>query len=228
MPVSARTRALAFTVVGSSERLSLSPRRLVIAGYTASDRAAVQAHIDELAHLGVAPPPRVPMFYDVPVGLATTETVIVVEGAETSGEVEPVLISTGGRLYLAVGSDHTDREVEKRDIAESKASAAKPVGDHVVPVERATAVWDDIEMVCRLDGEIYQRGRLAAMLPPGTLLDKLRAVGGQPLAGEALMFCGTLPLLAGTFVFGTTYELELRLPDGTSLSHSYDVKRRSS
>jgi hypothetical protein len=218
---------LSFRVTGSGESVSLTPQRLVIAGYTARDRAAVQAHIDELAHIGVAPPPSVPMFYEVPVGLATTEPAIEVAGAETSGEVEPVVISSGGTLYLGVGSDHTDREVEKRSIPESKASAPKPVSAQVVPLDRAMAVWDDIEITCRLDGEVYQQGRLAAMLPPATLLDKLADVSG-PMTGDGVMFCGTLPLLGGTFVYGTTYELELRLPDGAALSHTYDVKRRTS
>jgi 4-hydroxyphenylacetate 3-monooxygenase len=215
---------LLFTVAGTGETIALTPERLVIAGYTARDQAAVRAHIDELAHIGVAPPPRVPMYYDVPVDLATGAAVVEVAGTETSGEVEPVVVCTGGRWYLGVGSDHTDREVETRDIRESKASAPKPVGDHVVPLERAIAVWDGIELVSTVDGVEYQRGKLAAMLPPATLLD---GVPGS-LGTDALMFCGTLPLLTGAFVYGTHWTLELRLPGGTSLTHTYDVKRRSS
>jgi 4-hydroxyphenylacetate 3-monooxygenase len=218
---------LTLTDAGSGDAIVLAPRRLVIAGYTGRDQAAVQAHIDELAHIGVPPPPRVPMFYEIPVDLLTTGPTVVVDGAQTSGEVEPVVINSGGRLYLGLGSDHTDREMEKHDIAASKASAPKPLADRVVPLDRTTAVWDEIEVACRLDGVVYQQGRLAAMLPPATLLDGL-AAAGQPLGEQSVMFCGTLPLLTGAFVYGATYELELRLPDGTSLSHTYDVKRRSS
>jgi hypothetical protein len=217
---------LSLCEVGTGEAFSFTPQRLVIAGYTARDRAAVQLHIDELAEIGVAPPPRVPMFYDVPTTLATTDVDIVVKGHETSGEVEPVLIRTGGRSYLGIGSDHTDREVESRDIAESKASAPKPLGCDVIPLDDAVAVWDDIEVVCRIDGQTYQQGKLSAMLAPKDLLDEM-ASRGDSLADEALMFCGTLPLLNGAFVFGDRYELELRLPGGTSLHHTYDVKRRA-
>lgn len=211
------------TVAGTGEPLTLAPQRLVIAGYTARDRIAVQAHIDELARIGVAPPPRVPMYYEVPAELATTEPTIVVDGEETSGEIEAVLLTTGGRRFVGLGSDHTDRAVERRDIPESKASAPKPLAGAVLPLDRVEPGWDDVELTCHLDGEPYQRGRLAAMLPPAALLDDV----DPPLDGDALMFLGTLPLLGGAFRYGTTYSLGLRLPDGTALHHTYDVKRRS-
>jgi hypothetical protein len=216
---------LTFTDVGSGEDIAVRPGRLVIAGYTARDQDAVRAHIDELEEIGVAPPPQVPMFYEIPATLATTAPVITVDGTRTSGEVEPVVVRRGGRLYLGLGSDHTDREVEMRDIAESKASAPKPVGTQVVPLDRAAAVWDGIDIVCRLDGDLYQQGKLAAMLTADELLERL-SVAGRGLDADALMFCGTLPLLTGSFVYGTSYELALRLPDGAELTHTYDVKRK--
>jgi len=213
------------TDVATGENVTVRPGRLVIAGYTARDQDAVRAHIDELAHIGVAPPPQVPMFYEIPASLATTEPTILVDGERTSGEVEPVVVRHGDRLYLGLGSDHTDREVETRDIAESKASALKPVGRQVVPLDRATAVWDEIEVTCRLDGDLYQQGALAAMLTPHDLLERLGA-SGRGLDADGMMFCGTLPLLTGSFVYGASYELALRLPDGAELTHTYDVKRK--
>lgn len=226
MTASAPTGTLTLRDAGTGDTVTLTPRRLVIAGYTARDRAAVRAHIDELARIGVAPPPRVPMFYEISADLLTTEPAIVVDSAETSGEVEPVLVNSGGKLYLGLGSDHTDRQVERRDIAESKASAPKPLAIHLLPFDLVAALWDDVELTCRLDGEVYQRGSLAVMLPPRDLLQQI-ASAGQPLEPDSVMFCGTLPLLGGAFSYGITYQLELRLPDGTSLSHTYDVKRRS-
>lgn len=225
MTATADAAALTLNVPGTGEFITLDLERLVIAGYTARDQSAVQAHIHELELIGVAPPPQVPMFYEVPVALATTETTIEVDGERTSGEVEPVLIKSGDRLFLGLGSDHTDREVETRDIAESKASAPKPLATEALELGRALADWDKIEVTCRLDGELYQQGSLSAMLTPEDLMSRLASNGGE-LGSDALMFCGTLPLLAGSFIYGSRYELELRLPDGTSLSHTYLVKRR--
>ena len=49
------------------------------------------------------------------------------------------------------------------------------------------------------------------------------AVGRRWYAAAAVQIL----FLAGTFVYGTHWTLELRLPDGTSLTHTYDVKRRN-
>lgn len=222
---STASETLSLSVQGTGELLNLSPRRLVIAGYTARDQDAVRAHIHELELIGVAPPPNVPMFYEVPPGLATTEPSIFVDGDRTSGEVEPVLLRHGGRSFLGLGSDHTDREVETQSIPDSKSSAPKPMAGRVLLLEDVVADWDEIELVCRLDGETYQHGELGALLTPDDILARLQA-SGLDLGADALMFCGTLPLLTGAFVYGSTYELEMRLPNGMTLSHSYDVKRK--
>jgi 4-hydroxyphenylacetate 3-monooxygenase len=43
-------------------------------------------------------------------------------------------------------------------------------------------------------------------------------------SSDFVCFAGTLPLIDGTFVPGTQWELELTLPDGRSLRHSYTTK----
>lgn len=212
---------LELTELGSGSTLPVRVRRLIIAGYTGRDQTAVRAHIDELAAIGVPAPPRTPMFYEIPTSLLTTEPAISVDGDETSGEVEPVLVRTGGRTYLGVGSDHTDREVEKADIAKSKASAPKPLSATVVALDQIGERWDELELSCRVDGELYQQGLAAALLPPTDLLGKL-AADETSLEDGDVMFCGTLPLLGGTFVFGEHYELALLLDDLT-LAHTYRV-----
>ncbi len=217
--------SLTFSVHDTGTTFSFAPRRLIIAGYTGRDRSAVQAHIDELADIGIAPPPIIPMFYEIPTSLVTMRPAIEVTGAQTSGEVEPILIRSGDAIFLGLGSDHTDREVERRDIAESKASSPKPVCRQVVPLEGALDAWDDIVVSCHVDGHLYQRGRLVSMLHPTALLDELtsRSSDGIGLKDGDIMFCGTLPLLDGRFMYGRGYELELAMP-GLALRHAYDVK----
>lgn len=216
------TPAITLTVVGHDETLTLDDPRLVVAGYTARDQAAVRAHIDELAAIGVAPPASVPMYYSLPSELVTTDPTITVGGSRTSGEVEPIVVWSGGRRYLGIGSDHTDREIEVDSVADSKAAAPKPVGGSVVPLDEVVDRWDDIEVTCQVDGQPYQAGSLAAMLTPQDLIDGLAQHGGEP-TGDAVMFCGTLPLITGEFVHGTAWEMELRLPDGRTLTLAYTV-----
>jgi hypothetical protein len=220
--MSVTTPPIPLTVAPTGKVVDFVPERLVIAGYTGRDRAVVEAHIDELAAIGIPAPPHVPMFYEIPHSLLTNHRAIAVTGARTSGEVEPVLFSTANGVYVGLGSDHTDRDVERRDIGESKASAQKPVGSHVVELESVREHWDDVVVSCTIDGVEYQRDRLSALLPPSELVAAFAAEGGQLRPGTA-MFCGTVPLIDHTFVFGRSHRLRLVLPGGTELRHEYDV-----
>jgi 4-hydroxyphenylacetate 3-monooxygenase len=216
----------AFTIdfdINGSGTVTAPIARTIIAGYTGRDRDSVQAHIDELANIGIAPPPTVPMFYQIPRELLTSDDGIEVGGAATSGEVEPVLVRLDGGLFLGVGSDHTDREVEKRDIAESKASAPKPVSRTLVPFADVEEQWDDIELSCLLDGDLYQHGYLKELTHPRDLLREMVARGDDLRPGDA-MFCGTMPLITGEFVYGSHYLLRMTLPGGLRIEHEYHVE----
>jgi hypothetical protein len=196
----------------------------VIAGYTGRDLASVRRHIDELEAHGVAPPEHVPTFYPVSGRLITQEHDITVSGELTSGEVEPVWIRHDGDLYLAVGSDHTDRDIERRSVPESKAACAKPVSRHAVALAAMTsAECDAIGAYCQVDGHDYQSGRLQELLSPHDLLAAYERQFG-PASTDLVMFGGTFPLLHGRFVAGSRWDLELRLPDSTSLRHTYVVR----
>jgi hypothetical protein len=224
-----RATPLRLRVSTTSAPLEIAPTRLIVAGYTGRDEEAVAAHIAELADIGVPPPPTVPAFYDLDPGLLTTEAVISVDGADTSGEVEPVIIRHGGRHYLAIGSDHTDRELEKTDISSSKAACPKPLGEVVLPLPNDLAAfdWDSVVAASEVDGEPYQRGTLAGLRPPADLLERL-AAALPDTDGDVVVFGGTFPLLTGHFVFGRRWRLEFQLADGTSLSHAYETTGRRS
>lgn len=51
--------------------IGLAPTRLVVAGWTGRDRAAIEHHIDELARLGVPRPSTVPLYYRLAHSLLT-------------------------------------------------------------------------------------------------------------------------------------------------------------
>ncbi|GAB2738839.1 hypothetical protein GCM10027174_10220 [Salinifilum aidingensis] len=215
-------------VAGTEDRLDVVPERLVVAGYTARDEQAVAEHIAELAAIGVPEPASVPAFYDLNPALLTTDSVIGVDGAATSGEVEPVLVRHRGYYYLAVGSDHTDRSLERHHIAASKAACPKPIGQLVVPFgEDPSAVdWDGITASSSVDENPYQRGFLSTLRAPADLLTRLEEILGE-VPGDLVVFGGTLPLLTGEFVHGSCWRTHLRLTDGRTLTHSYETKQRS-
>lgn len=211
--------------MGSDEPLTVRPERLVVAGYTARDEASVARHIEELAAIGVPPPPTVPMFYDLDPALLSTAPHVEVGGAATSGEVEPVVVRHRGTYYLGVGSDHTDREMERTDIAASKAACPKPVGRDLVEIgaEPAFPGWDDIEARSDVDGRPYQAGAVSSLRDPAELVERMTATLGE-IAGDLVLFCGTLALLGGTFVHGDTWSLSLSLPAGARLTHTYTTR----
>ena len=213
---------LELRVVGG-DALEFAPEALVIAGFTGRDRAAVEHHIVELEAMGVERPPETPAFYDVPLSLLTTEADITVTGRETSGEVEPVLFRTPHGAFVGVGSDHTDRRLERTDIALSKRACPKVIGRDVVPYEEAVERWEEIALRCRLaDGSVYQSGRAAELLPIPDLLTEIEARRGR-LPDGLVLFLGTVPLQTDSFVFSERYELDLALKDGPRLSCAYRV-----
>src|SRR2546423_10107457 len=99
-----------FMVGGAPRRIDIAS--LVIAGWTGRDKAAVEHHIAELAAIGVKRPRAIPCFYRLGADFLTMAPEGDVVGEGSSGEVEFVLVSAAGAVYVGVGSDPTDPEVE--------------------------------------------------------------------------------------------------------------------
>lgn len=204
------------------EELHVTDYALVVAGYTGRDEASVRHHIEELAAIGVPEPDSVPAFYVLDPSLVTQAQDVAVTGTGTSGEVEPVLVRAGGQLYLSVGSDHTDRDLERDSVAGSKAACAKPVAATAVPLPGALD-WDAVTAYSDVDGVRYQDGTLRELRVPTEVLALLDARPDHAARANLVMFGGTLPLIDGRFVPGREWKLGLGLPDGTSVEHSYTV-----
>lgn len=208
---------------------AVSPSRLVIAGWTGRDVAAIEHHIEELAALGVPRPSAVPLYYRVATQLLTQDEQIEVLGPHSSGEAEPVLLFTQGEWWLSVGSDHTDREVESYGVAVSKQMCPKPMASAAWRWSDVAAHQDEIALLSRIweDGawQDYQRGTLAAIRP----LEALRSGIFPDAAPEgSVLSCGTLgaiPNQRGEAIRPAT-QMEIELHDarlGRRIVHRYVV-----
>lgn len=219
--------ALTFEFVDGStrKRQTIEIREAVIAGWTGRDKAAVQHHIHELEAIGVKPPSKTPLFYRVSADRLTTSPVIETLGTGSSGEVEFLLVRTGGRLWVGAGSDHTDRKVEGQSIALAKQLCDKPVAPVLYPFESVVDHWDELILrswIYENGGRVlYQEGTTAGMLRPEFLMDDF--AGGE-LADGTLMFGGTIPARGGIRP-SPQFELELIDDrDGWSIKHAYQVR----
>src|SRR5690625_3785184 len=155
--------------------LDIKVEQLVIAGWAARDQAAVEAHINELEELGVKRPSTVPLFYRVSADRLTIAERLQVLGGDSSGEIEAVLIADErGRLWVGVGSDHTDRKVEAYSVAVSKQICPKPVSAELWPFDEVADHWDSLHLRSHavIDGErqLYQEGSVAGLLDPRDLI----------------------------------------------------------
>ena len=200
---------------------------VVIAGFTGRDERAVDAHIAELEAIGVTRPLTVPVFYRVAPACLTTADAVTVLGTETSGEVEFVVFRIGGELWIGVGSDHTDRDVEaKYGVAASKQMCPKPVATVVWRHADVAPHWDELALRswATIDGERqpYQTGAVSDMLSPDDLIARHAAHFGDLDDGTA-MFCGTFAVDGGPRP-GTRFEFELEDPVlDRRIRHAYDV-----
>ncbi|GAC1029650.1 DUF2848 domain-containing protein [Pseudomonas sp. No.21] len=217
--------ALDFIIAGE-RRLAFEPRELVIAGWTGRDHEAVGRHIAELQVLGISPPAQVPCFYQVAASLLTSDEVIQVPREHSTGEVECVLIAGWDGLYVGIGSDHTERQVEALDITLSKQLCAKPVSRQLWPFDEVAGHWDSLVLRCWREREgrreLYQEGEAGSMLDPLDLIERRHGAMSMPQGG--VMFCGTLAALQ-PIAPAEAYTVELHDPVlERTLSHSYRVQ----
>src|SRR5215218_8523068 len=177
---------LTFTVdaQGTTTPLTLPIDQAVIAGWTGRDPVARDKHIAELEAIGIARPASTPIYYRVSARRLTTEDSIEVSGRDSSGEVEFVLIGWQGRIFVGLGSDHTDRKVETYSVTVSKQMCDKVMSPVLWELEEVISHWD--QMILRAHAWIagkrvlYQEGTLDSMLPVADLIRGCFGEAGLP------------------------------------------------
>ena len=218
--------SIAFKIHGrggpSSERLEMT--QLVLAGWTGRDPVARDRHIAELEALGVARPATTPIYYAVAVSRLTTAEVLEASGGDTSGEVEFVLLCSGGRLMVGVGSDHTDRKAEATGVTLSKQLCDHPMAPELWLFDDLADHWDSIILrsYATIGGTrvLYQEGTLDGMLPPGELI---AGCFGGALPDATAMFGGTFAAKGGIRP-AERFDFEIEDPVlGRSIRHGYAV-----
>ena len=218
---------LTFNVDARGTKTLLTPAidRAVIAGWTGRDPVARDKHIAELEAIGIARPATTPIYYRVSARRLTTADSIEVSGGDSSGEVEFVLIGWQGRMFVGLGSDHTDRKVESYSVTVSKQMCDKVMAPVLWEFEDVAGHWD--RLILRSFAwsggtrVLYQEGTLDSMLPVAELVQ--RGFGDGKLPDGCALFGGTFAAKGGIRP-ASRFEYELEDPVlGRSIRHAYDV-----
>jgi hypothetical protein len=223
--VSARILPLLLRSDGEMTRRNVRIDRLVIAGWTGRNKAAVEKHIAELEKLGVKRPVTTPIFYRASAARLTLDDTIEALGDTSSGEAEFVLLQEGGRLWVGSGSDHTDRKVESYGVSVSKQMCDKPIAPEFWPIVEVAPHWEKLILRAYIAEHgkrtLYQEGSVSAMLDPMSLIEKFGGKG--QLEDGTLMFCGTLAAIGGVRP-SEDFAFELDDPVlGRKIQHQYRV-----
>jgi hypothetical protein len=225
--MSAQTLTLEFRTRTGAQTRPATIKQLVIAGWTGRDRVAMEKHIRELEELGVKRPATTPVYYRVGATRLTTAAAIQVSGGESSGEVEFVLAQFDGRLWVGVGSDHTDRKVETIGVTISKQLCEKPVGAAFWPFDEVAGHWDQLVLRSYIveggQRKLYQEGPVTTMQDPQELIAAGNP-GTRSLPEGTAMYCGTLAAKGGIRP-AARFEMELHDPVlQRTLAHAYDIE----
>jgi hypothetical protein len=210
---------------GTSTPATFDVRRQYNLGSATRDPETARHHQEEVAKSGISiafdvPAPRI---YPIGPWALTTGDRIEVQGPRTSGEVEIVLVVAGDDVFVGVGSDHTDRDLERTSIPWSKQACPNVLAPRLWRWTDVADHWDDCELSCDLDGAPYQRVGVDAFLAPPDVLAILRERADVP-EGDIVVFCGTYVSVTGELAFGSRWSFGLSDPVlGRELTHAYDV-----
>lgn len=191
--------------------LCLDYERVFAIGYAGRDMEKTAEHIRELERdLGVPAPRKIPTIFQCGNYVLTQEPDLVFIGEKTCGEVEYVILLRNRKIYIGLGSDHTDRELEAANIPKAKQCCAKPICGTIWDYEELKEHWDSIRLRSwqTIQGEetLYQDGVLGDILPVETILAELDARVGN--IDNCVIYSGTVPVCDG-FRFGDSFRYEM-------------------
>jgi len=211
----------------NSQTLITDVRTFIVAGWAGRDQDAIKHHIEELALIGVTRPSAVPLYYRVAENQLSQAPHIQAVGPHSSGEVETLVFTVDGEMYVSLTSDHTDRKLESHSVALSKQLCVKPVGTTAWRFADVARHWDELVIRSHIEENgvevLYQEGTLNLLRTPTDLIVGYLGAAATLPAGVA-MSCGTVGAIGGIRA-STAFTMELFDPrSGRSLKHRYAVE----
>ncbi len=210
----------------NDEKIEFNYDKCFVIGYSGRNIEKTKEHIDELEReLGVKPPKFLPTIFECSKEIVTQDSDLKFVGNRTSGECEYVILLGEDDIYITLGSDHTDRDLESVNIFKSKQVCLKPIAKDAWKYDEVNDHWDDIKLnsYTTISGKevLYQEGTLGDILPVEKILSELKKRVGD--IDNSVIFSGTVPTKDG-FFFGDNFRAEMideKL--NRKIEFSYDV-----
>lgn len=222
---------LEFIVNGANpKKLKFEVKKLLNMGRTARDPSQIQKHLNELKKAGIASPLKgIPLYFPkLPDRITSDDEIRVLPESKTCGEVEYVILVDKSDVYVTVGSDHSDRELEKKSIPYAKHICQNVIAPKVWRYEDVKKDWDDFTLRAWVEEggqrKLYQEGGLASMLRPEEVVEKVKSHTVGDMDGM-IIFAGTPPILDGKFCFHDRFEMEMAdEKNGKAIKWSYSSR----
>jgi len=209
--------------------VQMEVKHLLNAGYAGREQEEVQAHIAELAELGVPGPATTPAMYPVSPYLAQQASEVRVQHARTSGEAEWALVITRDGVLLTAACDHTDRELEVHGVAWSKNASPDVLARKAWRLDDVRDHLDQITLKGWVgEGDnpdtLIQDSSLQALLTPDYWLDVLTERGlNEP---GTVLISGTVAMNSGVNQFARSWKVEMADPvTGEAVEVQYVVEQ---
>lgn len=221
-------RIVALSRDGHSEVVDFCVESLLLFGWSGRNTEEVMKHIEELEKIGVPKPESTPEVYPVSTYLVESYKEVEVQHPFTSGEVEYVLFVDGGEIkYVTVGSDHTDRDLEKVSIAKSKQAYPNIIPPVAWYYEEVADHWDELVLrswvKCEGEELLYQSSSLEVLIAPEDLLKIVEELGVEKR--NLVIFSGTISTISSEIIFGESFRMEMEDPVlDRRISYTYGIK----
>lgn len=219
------SKGIDFTLRGKEgvSKVRFEASRVLLAGYTGRDQEVVKRHIKELKKIGVPAPEKAPTLYRVGTYLITNEKEVEVKGDKTSGEVECAILIDDKAIYVTVGSDHTDRELEKVNVEKAKQMCQKVIAKEAWLYSEVKDHWDNVILRSYAIKEgkkvLYQEDKLKALLGVEDLLKRFNIK-----ERGTVLFSGTIQL-KGKLIYSDEFQIEMEDPElDRIIRHGYRVR----
>jgi hypothetical protein len=116
------------------------------ARFSSRDRAAMRKTLDELRATGMGGTGKNPSIFRIARYLLTQAEEFEVQGPLTGGEAEVVAIREGDEIWISLGSDQCDRELDPLFQDKPKQMCPHPIARDAWSYAEVKDHWDELEM----------------------------------------------------------------------------------